>query len=104
MDNEVKVGQMIRYYLEQNNMTMKQLGKLLDKTESTVSKWIKGTSSPQIKELSKMTFIFETDMNTLMFGAVEVDPIIKVTNIMRKLNEDKQRKVLLYAQKQLNEH
>lgn len=101
MNNEVKLGQMIRYYLSQNNMTMKQLGELLDKTESTVSKWIKGTSSPQITELSKMTFIFKTDMNTLMYGAADIDSIIKVTNIMRELDEVDREKVCKFALKLL---
>lgn len=71
MDAEPKivVGEMIRYLLHENNMTMKELGVKLGKTESTVSKWISGASTPMAKQLSEMTQIFSVDLNTLLYGA-----------------------------------
>ncbi|QFR24117.1 helix-turn-helix domain-containing protein [Schleiferilactobacillus harbinensis] len=68
MPRKIIVGKMIRYYLDQNHMTMKELGAKLGKSESTVSKWISGTSTPMAKDLSTMTEIFHTSIDHLMYG------------------------------------
>lgn len=103
MSEELVIGRMIRYYLDINNMTMKQLGEKLERTESTVSKWISGDSTPQAKELSKMTEIFNTDIQTLMFGGKNTDLSIEILNELKKLDEVHQKKVYDYLKFQLSE-
>ncbi|MHC5215863.1 helix-turn-helix domain-containing protein [Enterococcus sp. LJL128] len=65
---KIVIGRMIRFFLDQNNMTMKQLGEKLGKTESTISKWVKGSSLPYLKDVSKMTTIFNTSIYSLVYG------------------------------------
>lgn len=90
MDTEPKivVGEMIRYLLHENNMTMKELGGKLGKTESTVSKWISGASTPMAKQLSEMTQIFSVDLNTLLYGADFYRSNNKIGETIKKLRRD----------------
>ena len=102
MARKIIIGDMIRYFLKENGMTMKQLGDKLNKSESNVSKWISGSSTPQAKELAEMTFIFETDLNTLMFGNEDI-LFGKIYSILKELDYDHRNKVYDYAKFQLSE-
>lgn len=103
MEKDLQIGNMIKYFLSKNNMTMKQLGEKLGRSESNVSKWIKGTSTPQAKELSKMTYIFETDINTLMFGEKKEDLLVETINLLRELDDERKEIVLNFVKFQLAE-
>lgn len=104
MTQKLIVGDMIRYYLQQNKMTIKELGLKLGKGESTVSKWINNKNMPMAKDLSAMTHIFNTDIQTLMYGAGETDELItKTDKVMRTLTTDRQQNVYTYADNQLKE-
>lgn len=104
MSKKLIVGDMIRYYLQQNKMTIKELGLKLGKGESTVSKWINNKNMPMAKDLSSMTCIFNTDIQTLMYGADEKDELItKTEKTMQSLTPDRQQNVYNYADNQLKE-
>lgn len=66
---KIVLPKMIDYYRKQNNWTMKQLGEKINKSESAVSRWIKGERSPMIDDLEKLSLLFDTNVETLMFGA-----------------------------------
>lgn len=102
MNKKIVVGKMIRFFLDENNMTMKELGKKLGKTESTVSKWISGKSTPLAKDLSKMTNIFNVDIETLLYGGQEeiLSKIIKTTS---NLDSNRQKCVYNFAKAQLED-
>ena len=102
---DIVVGKMIRYFLTQEKMTMKELGNKLGKTESTVSKWVSGASTPMAKDLSAMTFIFNTDINTLMYGGEQNSSTILtlITETSVKLETPRQEKVYVFAKNQLDE-
>ncbi|EGO7725478.1 helix-turn-helix domain-containing protein [Enterococcus faecalis] len=102
---DIVVGKMIRYFLTQEKMTMKELGNKLGKTESTVSKWVSGASTPMAKDLSTMTFIFNTDINTLMYGGEQSTSTILslITETSTKLEPPRQEKVYVFAKNQLEE-
>lgn len=102
MNKKIVVGKMIRFFLDENNMTMKELGKKLGKTESTVSKWISGKSTPLAKDLSKMTNIFNVDIETLLYGGQEeiLSKIIKTTS---NLDSNRQECVYNFAKAQLED-
>ena len=107
MNNEIKninVGKMIKYYLKLNKMTMKELGIKLGKSESTVSKWVSGTSTPFAKDLSTMTYIFNTDIYTLLYGDENTPSILtKINEVSSKLEEERQKIVLDTANQQYKE-
>lgn len=104
MEREIIIGKMIRYFLKRDNLTIKQLGIKLDKTESTVSKWINNKSTPMAKDLSKMTYIFNTDIYTLMYGNKDIEShniLCSINNTSSKLEPPRQKIVLDTAEVQL---
>lgn len=91
MNKKIVVGKMIRFFLDKNNMTMKELGKELGKTESTVSKWVSGKSTPLAKDLSKITNIFNVNIETLLYGDQDEHTFSKNLKYLRnKFNMDQQ--------------
>lgn len=101
MERKIVIGNMIRYFMKRDNLTMKQLGSKLDKTESTVSKWVSGKSTPMAKDLSKMTYIFNTDIYTLMYGISHNSDISsEINEILSKLTPERQNNVLDYVKYQ----
>lgn len=85
---ELKIDKMIDYYRRQKNMTLKDLGKRLGKSESTVSKWVNGVTTPLAKDLSIMTHIFETDIETLMYGSRNDNPNKVIASFLNDLTEE----------------
>lgn len=95
---KIVLPQMIDYYRKQNNLTMKDLGKLLDKSESAISRWIKGERSPMVDDLDKLAKIFDTSVETLMFGAGNVN----ILSIYEKLENSRKERVYIYAKNELS--
>ena len=95
---------MIDYFRKENGWTMKEFGEKLDKSESAISKWIKGVRSPMVEDFNKMVNLFNTDPDTLMYGASEPSTTLsEINRISSKLEEPRQEKVLLYSKEQLTE-
>ncbi len=95
---------MIDYFRKENGWTMKEFGEKLDKSESAISKWIKGVRSPMVEDFNKMVNLFNTDPDTLMYGASEPSTTLsEINRINSQLNEPRQEKVLLYSKEQLTE-
>lgn len=65
------LGAMIDYFRRLNDMTLEDMGRRLGKDQSAISKWISGTRSPKVDDLIKLTKIFDTDIETLMYGTPE---------------------------------
>ena len=65
---DYKLGKMIDHFRKARGMTMDELGETLDKTASTVSRWINESRSPKVEDLIKLTELFNTDINTLLYG------------------------------------
>lgn len=101
MESKIIFGQMLDYFRKQNNMTMEELGKRMGKTKSAVSRWISGDNYPKVDDIEKLTKIFNTDVETLVFGRnYEENDLIKIYDL---LTEIRKRKVLNYAHHQLDE-
>ncbi|EKF1560108.1 helix-turn-helix transcriptional regulator [Listeria monocytogenes] len=62
------LGEMINYFRKKDNLTLKDLGKKVGKTDATVSRWITGERSPVVEDVYKLVEIFDTDFDTLMYG------------------------------------
>lgn len=105
MNKEIVTGKMIGYLLKENKMTMKQLGERLGKKESTVSKWVSGSSTPLAKDLSSMTEIFNVDISTLLYGtSSQFDgDSVRLIELVAKLEDSRKKSVYEYAEKQLEE-
>lgn len=95
---------MIDYFRKENGWTMKEFGEKLDKSESAISKWIKGVRSPMVEDFDKMVNLFNTDPDILMYGASEPSTTLsEISQISSQLNKPRQEKVLLYSKEQLTE-
>lgn len=68
MGKEIKFSFMVKKLLVKHNMTMKELGEKVGKTESAVSYWISGKSLPRMGTIQKVADIFGITTDELVFG------------------------------------
>lgn len=62
------LGLILKNLLNKNNMTMKELGERLGKSESAVSYWISGKSVPRLETLKEIADIFKISLDDLIAG------------------------------------
>ena len=95
---------MIDYFRKENGWTMKEFGEKLGKSESAISKWIKGVRSPMVEDFDKMVNLFNTDPDTLMYAASDLSTTLsEINKISSQLEEPRQKIVLDTASSQLEE-
>lgn len=95
---------MIDYFRKENSWTMKELGEKLGKSESAISKWVKGDRSPMVEDFDKMVKLFNTDPDILMYGAPESSTVLsRINSLSKQLEEPRQKIVLETASSQLKE-
>lgn len=68
MGKDIKFSFMVKKLLVKNNMTMKELGEKVGKTESAVSYWISGKSLPRMGTIQKVADVFGITTDELVFG------------------------------------
>ncbi len=100
MSSNIVFGQMVNYYRKQNNMTMEDLGEVMGKTKSTVSRWVSGERYPKIEEVEKLAGIFNVDIETILFGGRYPS---NITTIYNQLEPPRQKYVYDVAEQQLEE-
>ena len=95
-----------KYGMEQVELASK-LGR---KSGSTISEWEKGSYTPKIKVLAQIANIFHVDLDDLMNKDLTCDSVVHPTQPSlltqitdTKLHEPRQKKVLTFAQDQLDE-
>ena len=101
MTSKIIFGEMVDYFRQQYSMTMEDLGNAMGKTKSTVSRWISGERYPKIEEVEKLAEIFNTDVETILFGANQ--PNTDITQIYNQLEPPRQTRVYQFAEYQLEE-
>lgn len=92
---------MVDYFRKENNLTMEELGIRLGKTKSTISRWISGERSPKMEEVEQLAELFNTDIETLIFGTNSSN--ITIEKIYNQLSPPRQQKVYDFAESQLME-
>ncbi|MEI3647307.1 helix-turn-helix domain-containing protein [Lactococcus lactis subsp. lactis] len=101
---KIRLPEMIDYFRKENSWTMKEFGEKLGKSESAISKWIKGVRSPMVEDFDKMVNLFNTDPDTLMYGASDLSTTLsEINKISSQLEEPRQKVVLDTASSQLKE-
>lgn len=101
---KIRLPEMIDYFRKENGWTMKEFGEKLGKSESAISKWIKGVRSPMVEDFDKMVNLFNTDPDTLMYGASDLSTTLsEINKISSQLEEPRQKIVLDTATNQLDE-
>ncbi|EMF0420094.1 helix-turn-helix domain-containing protein [Enterococcus hirae] len=98
---------MLDFFRQEKNMTMEELGAYLGRNKSTVSRWISGERYPKIEEVEQIVSFFDTDVETLLFGANKIDTkksVLSLINVVSsQLNPPRQQKVYDFAENQLEE-
>ncbi|SJZ89144.1 Peptidase S24-like [Pilibacter termitis] len=100
---KIQLPKMIDYYRKQNGLTMKELGKLMNKSESAISLWISGKRSPMVDDLDRLAELLNVTIEDLMFGAKKTSIISEITTTSEQLNEPRQENVLNFAKNELYE-
>lgn len=60
------IGKNIRFLRKENKLSQDKLGKLLNKSESTIQMWETGFRSPTMRSVQKLSEIFQVDINDLV--------------------------------------
>jgi transcriptional regulator with XRE-family HTH domain len=61
----------IAYLRKRNKMTQRELSNRMLVTRSTVSKWESGTYEPEINSLKRLSEVFDTSIDDLIFINLE---------------------------------
>ncbi|MBR2900757.1 MAG: helix-turn-helix transcriptional regulator [Clostridia bacterium] len=65
------IGDIIRKYRTNKNLTQEDLGKILFVTKQTISKWENGRSLPDLETTKKLIETLEIDPNEILGGTVQ---------------------------------
>lgn len=107
MKREIKFGKMLDLFRQEKNMTMEELGAYLGRNKSTVSRWISGERYPKIEEVEQIVSFFDTDVETLLFGADKIDAKNSILSLINEtssqLSPPRQQKVYDFAKHELEE-
>lgn len=107
MKREIKFGKMLDFFRQEKNMTMEELGTYLGRNKSTVSRWISGERYPKIEEVEQIVTFFDTDVETLLFGADKIDTKNSILSLINEtssqLTTPRQQKVYDFAKHELEE-
>lgn len=101
MESKIVFPRMLAYFLDRDDMTMKELGDKMGKTKSAVSRWVSGENQPKVDDIEKLVDIFDTDIQTLIFGGDGTYD--ELFGVYEQLNEQRQENVLYYAEYQLDQ-
>jgi len=82
--NQVKTGELIRYFRTEQNLTQKQLADLINVSDKAVSKWECGNGCPDISILYELSRVLNTEIDVLLSGEIKKNESEKYD--MKKLN------------------
>ena len=68
MKKEVKLTEILRSFMNIKNLTMKELGELVGKSESSIAYWLSGKVMPRISVIQKLADIFNITTDELIYG------------------------------------
>lgn len=68
MEKEVRFPEMLKKLMKNKNLTMKELGEMVGKSESSVSYWLSGKVTPRIGVIQKLADIFNITTDELIYG------------------------------------
>ncbi|TPR41220.1 XRE family transcriptional regulator [Apilactobacillus micheneri] len=80
----MKLFENLKFYRKKNNLTQKELSKLLNVSDKTISSWENGRTSPDMDMLKKLSIVFNISIDCLL----KKDDISNNTNYIAR-NYDK---------------
>lgn len=101
MNKKNILGKMIDYYRKINGYTMTEFGKKLNKSPSTISRWISGERSPMIEDLERLSLLFDVPVEILMYGENQKKKeLSEIIDMLEKLNSNRISNVFSYVKSQ----
>lgn len=88
----MNIGNNIRKYREQNNMTQKNIADILEVKEGTISKYESGKLEPNIDALKKLAKTFRITVDTLLMEEEEEYDFSNI-DVLNALREQKEMKL-----------
>ena len=79
-----KIGMFIAKLRKEKKLTQKQLGKILNISDKTISKWERGTYSPDITMIKNLSQVLEVSVYELLNGKKSNEKV-KSTEILKKI-------------------
>ena len=88
MNNNSKIifKENLKYLLKKNNLSGKDLSKILNVCESTISTWLKGNSFPTINALDKIADYFKIETYLLLKEGLNNENIKFTPDEIKELN------------------
>ena len=81
------IGEIIKKYRKNNNLTQSQLGKMINKTQRTIQGYEKGETIPSEKVIKQLSEALEIDLNYLLQNNNDSDNLLEnMLQINEKLN------------------
>ena len=100
------ISRNMRHYMDTMNITQIELAKKLGCSNTTVSMWIQGNSTPRLDKIDKMCEIFHCQRQDLLRDTIktkeeiEEDYILSVfIETFKKLSAEHRLQVIAYMQK-----
>ncbi len=84
--NDIKLNEKLRKYRESRNISITQLGKLISKSKSTISKYESGQVIPDIITLIEICNVLNIDLNELFPQNINTD-ILSIQNNLFKTSK-----------------
>lgn len=83
--NNKEIGEKIKYYRKQNNITQKELAKMIGKTESSIRKYEKGLVDIPIKTIEDIAVSLKISVSDLLYISSQNDKKIYNFNIVETI-------------------
>lgn len=87
MEKEIKLAEMLKMLMKEKNLTMKELGELVGKSESSVSYWLSGKITPRIGVIQKLADYFQLTTDELIYGLSKDSSLGNYKNNVNYLKE-----------------
>jgi transcriptional regulator with XRE-family HTH domain len=93
----------LKYFREQAEMTIYEVGEKVGKSGKTISAWEKGRGQPDADMLLTLCHLYKIDSIAKLYGETSPSPAVlssselTLIQTFRKLNEEGQEKVIAYV-------
>lgn len=95
MGKDIKLPYMLKNLMAEKNLTMKELGEKVGKSESAVSYWVSGKITPRIGVIQKLADIFNVTTDELIYGIADSNPNTSLGDYEENINYLKDKPSLL---------
>lgn len=95
MGKDIKLPYMLKNLMAEKNLTMKELGEKVGKSESAVSYWVSGKITPRIGVIQKLADIFNVTTDELIYGIADSNPNTSLGDYEENINYLKDKPGLL---------